>query len=882
MLAIRSCLTGLMLAGFFSTTGHNAAASVSAEAITGRPFGVARVTIDLKEPLQPLRDLPLMRVTEKNGRVLYPVYSSDATLLLALHRKDVKQLDAMFVFHGREPLELTVTIRQGETYRFTVESEDNESRHASLKEKWWHRTTQSLQGESGYGEPADVMNGYLASMLSRRLFKETPNLPRYGWREFDGIGYLVSFLTGTDSICAAMQTDRFLWGTERTEPADQLLPKGVTIPSVPVPDIPDGVVIEPIAMHVPEDCFYIRCGSFSNFLWLKSRIQTWGSQFRNMALRQPVDYGIQEKLERQLVLKETAVARLFGDRLVSDVAIIGADTLLRDGAALGVIFQTKDTSAVLKAHIDQLREAARENNPAIVQRFIEIAGRDVSLLSTEDNTVRSFHVVDGDFQIITNSRVLAGDFIRAGRGEKSLGKLDEFRHARRLMPASEKQTAFVYLPDPFFRRLVSPQCRVEMTRRMQAMTEIETVQYAKLAAKAEGRPHQTIGELIDGGFLPKDFRTRPDGSRTQLVDNRPIDSLRGEHSAFLPIPDVDIEAITKSEAQAYGRFKTEYRRMWTRVDPVAIGIERTIPTPQRERVVFDFHITPYVKSQFGFLSAFLAARSKQRMTRAEGDLIGAEAVIYGLEGDIEDPDQRTRHARFFAATGDPEFRLTFTDGHIQELWPDTEPFYLGAIPADAFPKGGQSEPDKDGYLEFKSNMFIPSSFRHARILNDMFLLTTSRERLDRVMPQLKLVDAERKAQIRFWLRDLNGTHLQKLADAHAWVELRRVSGRTATFLDRLTEQLSVNPKHATSLAGQLVHARLLDPLEGDFRLTGDDFPEWTSSAWTSRSMYDVIQIPIGFDFPLAHQIQSVEIEFSIDQTTIETRMELDIETAAFD
>ena len=46
------------------------------------------------------------------------------------------------------------------------------------------------------------------------------------------------------------------------------------------------VQIEPIAMRVPAECFYVRFGSFANFLWLQDTLAKWGGDAQNLiALR---------------------------------------------------------------------------------------------------------------------------------------------------------------------------------------------------------------------------------------------------------------------------------------------------------------------------------------------------------------------------------------------------------------------------------------------------------------------------------------------------------------------------------------------------------------------------------------------------------------------
>src|SRR5262249_10937459 len=148
------------------------------------------------------------------------------------------------------------------------------------------------------------------------------------------------------------------------------------------------------------------------------------------------------------------------------------------------------------------------------------------------------------------------------------------RYARMLMPLSRKDALFIYLSDTWFRLLVSPAYRVEMTRRMQAEADIELVHLARLAAKAERQPAEKIEQLVAGGVLPPTFARRPDGSRPMEREGTVIDSLRGARRSLMPVPDIEIAAITRSEQESYDEFSRTYLSQWQRVDPVIVGVQR--------------------------------------------------------------------------------------------------------------------------------------------------------------------------------------------------------------------------------------------------------------------------------------------------------------------
>ena len=133
---------------------------------------------------------------------------------------------------------------------------------------------------------------------------------------------------------------------------------------------------------------------------------------------------------------------------------------------------------------------------------------------------------------------------------------------------------FVYFSDAFFRNFMGPAYRIESLRRLEAATDIEIVQLAKLNAATEGKPGGTIEELISGGFLPPGFGPRADGSRAVIGKGEVYDSLRGRRGSFVPVPDVPVQEISRAEGDSYARFLAYAQENWGRVEPILVGLQR--------------------------------------------------------------------------------------------------------------------------------------------------------------------------------------------------------------------------------------------------------------------------------------------------------------------
>src|SRR5690606_29971274 len=135
---------------------------------------------------------------------------------------------------------------------------------------------------------------------------------------------------------------------------------------------------------------------------------------------------LDEKTQQQLALKQSELAEVMGPQIISDVALIGRDLYLREGAAIGMLFEAKNT-AVLQTSLTADRQTALQEwkRQGATLKTVEVAGREVSLLSTPDNRLRSYHAIEGNYHLVTTSRAIVESFFAAGAGEGALGSSAE-------------------------------------------------------------------------------------------------------------------------------------------------------------------------------------------------------------------------------------------------------------------------------------------------------------------------------------------------------------------------------------------------------------------------------------------------------------------------
>ena len=547
-------------------------------------------------------------LSEKNGRVLFPVFSTPILGALAKEvlegtplltggpwRREVRgflrelldqppRTTIYFLFRGSEPLELTLHARA--TRDFTLKpAKADPAAHGHLLQLWWSEYTAPaglLQKKPDY---PPLVENYLKSTLARRL---NLRLPKKDQQESprELVIKELGLLLGSEAILTAMEQDRLLGLHNLALAADQRLPPAIDPPPLELPEPAAKVEIEPMALRVPPECFYVRFGSFSNSLWLQDTLTTWGGDMQNLLALRGLDYGMKQRMETQLVAEDHAPGPVAGRRGHCRRGDHRHRHVLPRGRGLRLPVpgpqqcgrRDGHRPAVGRARAGRRRRRRRRSRSAsrssrTCRRPTARCGRTMRRSATTTSSPR-------------RRRSCGGSSRRRPSG-KGLGASEEFRHARTIMPLSRKDTVWIYLSDAFFRNLTSPHYRIEMVRRLQAQADIEVVQLAALAAATEGKEGGSIEKLVAGGLLPPDFGPRPDGSRAVLKGGDVRDSLRGWRGALLPVPDVPVTAATAAEVTEYGKFAEFYGENWGRMDPTIIGLRRQILPGNREQVSID-------------------------------------------------------------------------------------------------------------------------------------------------------------------------------------------------------------------------------------------------------------------------------------------------------
>ena len=894
------------------------------EAIASEPYGVARLYF----PAGQLADTTTLRilVSDPSDRVMFPaidfktseppeVHSAQTGDRLRIGNGGIigrirgaiqnakEQIDPLelvqvqFLFRGHEPfqvrlsgdIETTIEVRpiklaqlipatapkqgtpkQGTPKQGTPQHGTQQfpqsPQFQALVRSWWDGYVQQAKRQLERSDYPAIVESYLTHMLAYRYGFEIPVLVKKNaakQKQSDPLP-TIALVAGVEELRAEL----FLESLRKAPPLSMEL---VPVPEPPrwvehaVPYTPENLAIEPIAKVVPPECYYLRFGSFSNYMWFQSLSQTRGGDLAQMAVLRGFNYETNKRMERLLNTKTTAIAKLFGDSIIGDMAIIGQDLYLQEGPSLGVVFEAKNVT-LLKTSLNSDRSAAfnRLAGEGCKLETIEIAGEKVSLLSTPDNRVRSFMVERGSFIFLTTSRRLAERFLQVSGGEGSLGDSKAFRFARLMMPLEHKYDVFVYLSSEFFRNLVSPQYQIELRRRLKALAAIEIAELAGLASAAESGMRDvvpSIERLGTDGYLPPGFQNRVDGSQTIAYSGSWHDSMRGKRGSFLPIADVQVSDCSVEEAQAYREQAAFYATQWQQTDPLMVGVRRFARGPDEpvERLALEAYIAPLGREKYGWLSGILAGPVRTQIQLPPDDVINCQAHLAGQSTSRSfSPD----HVMFAGlkdmvppVPGETKGLLS-TLRMLQSL-----PAYLGGWPRpgylDRLPLGlGGGPPDAFGYSKL-----IIGVWRWQ--MNGFSVLSFDRSILDNCALYLRPMPADDFAQGRIKIGDLEKSKLSAWFNTFWFRRAAQTTRGNMMFLDSLQHQLKIPPEESLASAERILDAKLQCSLGGQYVLEPNrknaQKELWESTAWPKQlNMMGGKTSALGFDStqslpPVAYQ-----------------------------
>ena len=650
---------------------------------------------------------------------------------------------------------------------------------------------------------------------------------------------------------------------------DRSLPQNIPWDELVIPAYPVDVEVEEIAKFVPEDCFYLRFGTWKHQIWLKGLLEEFGGDLGRMFSLRGYEARIEGQFLDQLALESSELDVMFGATVIQDVAVIGLDTYFQDGGAVGVLLHARDGES-LRKRLSGRRSAFAERNGATIEEQ-KVGDATVSFLSAPHNMFRSFHVVKGDIHLITNCRRIVEKFLDAADGKNSLGRSEEFQHARSIMPLEDNHTVFVYASAKFFQNLLHPSYQIELRRRNQAISDMQLQQMASLAASAEGKIVTDNELLSEHGFLPKNFGLAPNSNRFELIDNIWIDSVRGARGRFLPIPDAIVDNVTMVESDWYVARANYFSDNVAQLDPMCVGIRRFKADNQIERVVFDARLAPFGKEKYGWITTLLGPPMKYEVVGSPNDIVQLQL---SLGRGLWNP--RIKEHQVFAAVQDhldPSLDLrpkSFFDAlqTFQEM-----PGYLGAWPQQNMlhwlPNLG-GEPDPAGYT------YSPLLKLWRLRWEEFSVLSMDKTRLEDLRNNLDIIPLENPCHVRIKVGNLAGSKLRTWANIINYRRSWQTSLANVRMLNALVNQFHLAPEQAKEVAEQMLDVKLICSLGGEYQLkeTVSGRTVWCSTSWPN---FLNPALPGDYEAPLLKWFRGIELEITQGETQFGVHGYIDIQ-----
>ncbi len=814
-----------------------------------------------------------------------------------------------FLYHGQSPA--TVEIHISGKAGLTIRSEESEATYNELLQSWWD----TLNNQHTRIPPA------LQTLTNDMLFSIGKHLgmPPTARSSSQDMGSselehqferTLGMLLGFESVRLAMMTDDQgeLIGSA---PAIEPLPNAVDVVSQSIPGFAmDSNGIEPIASFVPNDCYYVRCGSLNNYMWLRQFLIGWGGSLDEIVTNPILNTDVRSQIEDQLGIYSDAWQD--AEPLVTDMAVIGSDLFFTEGAGIGILLEAKPGDEQKLETIIQQQRLDKSKQLGANHQSVMLSNHKVSYFRTADNRMRSFFVRHGRYLLLTNSQAMLNSITSPQAAAQSLASLPEYRYALASNPLLSQAGITIYLSDPFIRRLTSPACRIELGRRRESAAECRQLEVAAMVAVAFGQILDSRESLIAHNYLPEDFGILPDGSYVELRNGVAFDSLRGKVGTFVPVADVAPTKANQRELSTFSSFAQRYRTEWRAVDPVLVTIASSAVDESDERVEVQIHITPYARQEYRFLTNYLSQPSETHVSMSRNELLGLSARLKApsreflahlgvVDAVVPFRIHQGRLLRADGVTGTFLQQQSFaavtpsgTDGlqAISGLMQSLQNRSVDIAATAQSPAASQSSSIFNPYtlssaftnpvgLAFSSSALVIKGVIDIAKLGALdedgqwSIYGGSSELRRDVRTSLATQYYPKPSQLLFRAGGVDGAMIAPYLNAYSYCQSRNQSAAIASWLNQWSIGLRSQPMDFRENIEQALQGELMCPLGGQFTLD-EQSQAWTSSKWEKDSLALEDHVPEDYRFPFLRWLKEVELRFNLSPTSLNTDVAIQV------
>jgi len=310
-----------------------------------------------------------------------------------------------------------------------------------------------------------------------------------------------------------------------------------------------------LANYTPKDHFFLQVQEPAELLsWLK-QLSNSGLQISSGLYKESLQRDLLIRYLKRLQFTPKTAQQLLTSNHINELAIFTSDLYFSDNTDIAIVLDIKNNHWLKKfLHLTVTTQA--------VKPYQLMTGQAPAFWGSKGNIV-----------ILSSSKTLVKKSLNLikNKGRGSLGLSDEFRYMQILLPAKQKQAAYLYLSDPLIRKMVGPRTKIAQYRRSVAKARLEIITAAQLLYQLDHQKVPTIKELQALNYIDP----------TLLKNNQiTIDSQGAVHSKLYgslanmrPLSDIKITEISAAEKQAYKQYMTDYSQFWRQYfDPIAIRL----------------------------------------------------------------------------------------------------------------------------------------------------------------------------------------------------------------------------------------------------------------------------------------------------------------------
>ena len=318
------------------------------EAIAGQPFGIGRIKFRLRPGDELIDRTGATLLTDPANRILYPVITRSAVkrFFENFTGSRLGQPDDVhsvwFLFRGEAPLQLTLNGSGAVPVTVNVTYARRARQYNRFVRQWWETYNAATNEQIEAGDYPSAFEVYLKSMVGRRMGQSVS--PQFQKKK-DPLAATFELMFDVEGLRSESIESAMLNGVAPSV-ANVPIPKPISWTPVLIDNLPDDLPIEPIAKYVPEECFYLRFGTWANQLWLQRLTEEFGGDLGRMIKLRGFQYKIQSKFLDQLAIESNEFDKLFAGNLIEDVAVAGMDTYVNDGSAIGVLLYASNSKAL--------------------------------------------------------------------------------------------------------------------------------------------------------------------------------------------------------------------------------------------------------------------------------------------------------------------------------------------------------------------------------------------------------------------------------------------------------------------------------------------------------------------------------------------------------